>query len=134
MKGILINNKPNDNVHAYMITDYRSADHGHSHDGAAPGHHRKAGTSRLSARDSGNTLFAVDIINNAPNDDVQVLMITDHEGNHTLITSELLLLSPVDSSHGKAMMSRQVANKATLGVQGADKSLVGKVYWQRKSR
>lgn len=96
-----------------------AANHGHMH---THGHHRMAGTPQIAARDGGNPPFAVDIINNTPNNNVHVYMITDYEGDHALITSETLFFSPVDSVQGKAMMSPQVANKGLqLGAQGSVK-------------
>lgn len=51
-----------------------AAIHGHMHGGAAHEHHRKA--AQLAARDSGNTPFALDIINNMPNDDVHLKLLS----------------------------------------------------------
>lgn len=64
-----------------------AANHGHTH---GHGHHRKARTPQPAARDSGNPPFAVDIINNTPNDNVHVYVIPDHDKS--------LFLSLVDSS------------------------------------
>lgn len=53
-----------------------AAIHGHMHGSAAHEHHRKA--AQPAARDSGNTPFALDIINNTPNDDVHLKLLSLH--------------------------------------------------------